>query len=58
MRGKIYDNELTVTCLYNHIRMISEMNRDLTEANSFKDKCTDLEKKLGELKSQHRKEVT
>lgn len=31
MRGKLYDNELTITALYNHIKLIWEMNRQLEE---------------------------
>lgn len=29
MRGKIYDNELTITALYNHVKLLFEMNREL-----------------------------
>jgi hypothetical protein len=29
MRSKYYDNELTITALYNHIKLIYEMNREL-----------------------------
>ena len=27
MRGKLYDNELLITALYNHIKLVDEMNR-------------------------------
>lgn len=36
MRLQFYDNELTVTALYNHIRLISELNRDLGDITKLK----------------------
>ena len=36
MRAKNFDNELTIICLNNHIKMISEMNRNLSESNTSK----------------------
>jgi len=27
MHEKYYDNELTITCLYNYIKLINEMNQ-------------------------------
>lgn len=31
MRGKIYDTELLITVLYNHTKLVFEMNRELEE---------------------------
>lgn len=55
MRAKFYDNQLTVTCLFNHIKLVSEMNRELNDSNAFKGKVSDLEAKIAELNAQHRK---
>ena len=38
MRGSIYDNELTVTALYNYIKFIHELNEENAELKDFKDK--------------------
>ncbi len=35
MRGKYYDNELTITCLYNHIKLINEINHQLIEQTNL-----------------------
>lgn len=33
MRGKMFDSELAITALYNHVKLVSEMN---SEINSLK----------------------
>lgn len=55
MRVKFYDNELTITCLFNHIKLVYEMNRDITDGNAIKAKIGELQKKMQEMNSQHRK---
>ncbi len=50
MRSKIFDNELTITCLHNHIRMISEINQEAVDSNTIKQKCAELEKQLADAK--------
>lgn len=42
MRVKFYDNELTITCLFNHIKLVYEMNRDITDGNAIKAKIGEL----------------
>lgn len=58
MRAKFYDNQLTVTCLFNHIKLVSEMNRELNDSNAFKAKVTELQAKIAEINGQHRKEIS
>jgi hypothetical protein len=36
MRGQFYDNELTITALYNHIKLIHEMNKDIGDLKQIK----------------------
>lgn len=36
MRSQFYDNELTVTALFNHIKLISEMNKDIGDLTRLK----------------------
>ncbi len=38
MRGQLYDNELTITALFNHIKLVAEMNRDINELAKMKEK--------------------
>lgn len=38
MRVQFYDNELTITALFNHIKLISEMNRDIFDLSKMKEK--------------------
>ena len=57
MRAKFYDNQLTVTCLFNHIKLVSEMNRQLNDSNAFKAKVTELQAKIADLNAQHRKQI-
>ena len=37
MRTQFYDNQLTITALYNHVKLISEMNRDLGDLGKMKE---------------------
>ena len=46
MRTKNYDNELMINCLNNHVRMICQMNKDMAEATDYKEKCSEVEKKM------------
>ena len=36
MRGRFFDNELTITALFNHIKLISEMNREIGDLDQIK----------------------
>ena len=58
MRSKYYDNQLTVTCLYNHVKFISEMNRQIGDINALKTKVAELDKKLADANTLHRKEIS
>lgn len=36
MRGQYYDNELTITALHNHIKLIHEINSNMIDLKAFK----------------------
>lgn len=36
MWNTYYDNELTITCLYNHMKNLYELNRDLSQIDLLK----------------------
>lgn len=36
MWNTLYDNELTITCLYNHMKNLYELNRDLSQIDLLK----------------------
>ena len=55
MRSKFYDNELTVTCLFNHVKLLSEMDKQMIDLKAIKSKNLELEKKASEMSNQHRK---
>lgn len=57
MRSKFYDNELTVTCLFNHVKLVAEMNRDMEDVKGLKAKIADAEKKIADMGTLHRKEI-
>ena len=57
MRSKYYDNEITITVLYNHIKLVYEMNRELEERDKLKNEKTTLTKRMQEMKTQHIKQV-
>lgn len=46
MRDTYYDNELTITCLFNHMKNMYEMNRDLGEIVKLKAEIERLERKI------------
>ena len=57
MRNKYYDNEITITALYNHVKLIFEMNRYLEERDSLRNEKAELSKKLYEQRTEHIREV-
>lgn len=57
MRGRYYDNELTITCLYNHIKLVHEMNRELAEREVLRKEKDEAVKKLHDQKRESLKEV-
>lgn len=57
MRGKFYDNELTITALYNHIKLVSEMNRDLEERETLRKDKEEISKKMHEQKRDSLNEI-
>lgn len=57
MRGMMYDNELTITALYNHIKLIYEMNRELEEREVLRKEKDEAVRKMHEQKRQSLKEV-
>lgn len=57
MRMKFYDNELTITCLFNHVKLVAEMNRQLKDINPLKSRISQLENKINEINVQHRKQI-
>jgi predicted transcriptional regulator len=57
MRGRYYDNELTITALYNHIKLISELNRELDEREVLRKEKNEAVRKLHEQKRDQMTEV-
>ena len=53
----MYDNELTVTCLFNHIKLVAEMNRELDAIETYKSKCSDYEQRISFLSTKYRREI-
>jgi hypothetical protein len=57
MWNTYYDNELTITCLYNHMKNLYELNRDLSQIDLLKGQNEELEKRIIETNVQKQKEI-
>ena len=57
MWNTYYDNELIITCLYNHMKNLYELNRDLEKIDLLKLQNEKLEKRIIETNMQKKKEI-
>jgi predicted transcriptional regulator len=57
MRSRYYDNELTITALYNHIKLIAELTRDLEEREVLRKEKNEAVRKLHEQTREHSQQV-
>ena len=52
-----YDNELTITALYHHIRLVVQMQRELEQNSGLQTKLQELQKKIYYQTQEHKKEL-
>lgn len=57
LRNTFFDTELSINVLYNHIRTLGELARELQEKDAFKDKIKELEDKVIQNNVQKQKEI-
>ena len=57
MWNTYYDNELIITCLYNHMKNLYELNRDLEKIDLLKVQNEKLEKRIIETNIHKKKEI-
>lgn len=57
MRGNLYDNQLTITALYNHIKLIFEMNRELEAREKVKKEKQEVVKQMYEQRRESLKQI-
>lgn len=57
MWNTYYDNELIITCLYNHMKNLYELNRDLEQIDLLKVQNEKLERRIIETNIQKKKEL-
>ena len=57
MKNTYFDTELTITCLYNHMKNLYELNRDLGEIVNLKAEIELLQQKIIEQNMKYNKDV-
>lgn len=57
MKSTYYDNELTITCLFNHMKNMYEMNRDLGEIVVLKAEIETLQQKIIDQNVKYNKDI-